>query len=153
MRNQVISFFSNYPLICSLIGWFVAQTLKIFTSLIKEKKLDFRKIVALGGMPSSHSSTVCALATAIARSEGFSSASFAIAFMFAFVVMTDAAGVRHAAGEQAKLLNRIVRDIAENRPSFMQKKLKEFIGHTPLEVVVGALLGILIALLVPYNGA
>lgn len=139
----------NYTLICALSSWFLAQAFKIFTTLVKERHLDFRRFIASGGMPSSHSATVCALSAATGRLTGYSSVEFAISFMLAFIVMYDATGVRRAAGEQAKILNRIVNDIAEANPAYIQKKLKEFIGHTPLEVIVGALLGILVHLLIP----
>ncbi|MHC1693954.1 MAG: divergent PAP2 family protein [Eubacteriales bacterium] len=141
--------FRNYTLICALSSWFLAQGFKILTTLVKEKRLDFRRFIASGGMPSSHAATVCSLSAATGRITGYNSVEFAISFMLAFIVMYDATGVRRAAGEQARILNRIVNDIAEANPSYIQKKLKEFIGHTPLEVVVGALLGILIHLLIP----
>jgi len=139
----------NYALMCALAGWFSAQTLKIFTALIKEKKLDFKKFLSNGGMPSSHTSTVWALCLSIGKSEGVRSSTFAVSFMLAFIVMVDATGVRRAAGEQAKSLNQIVYDMTDDKPVYMKKKLKELIGHTPLEVVVGALLGALIVLLMP----
>jgi Uncharacterized protein conserved in bacteria len=142
---------NNYVLFCSLLGWLVASLFKILVIFIKDKKLDFKKIYGSGGMPSSHSATVTSLATAVAKSEGFYSTSFAIAFMFAFIVMYDAAGVRRAAGEQAKILNQLVHNLHEQKPVYVTKKLKELIGHTPLEVVVGGLLGVLIALLMPIR--
>ena len=142
---------NNYALIYSLLGWFIASFAKIIIILIREKRFDFRKLYASGGMPSSHSATVSSLATAVAKTDGLRSASFAIAFMFAFIVMYDAAGVRRAAGQQAKILNRLVDDLMEKKPIYFTKNLKELIGHTPLEVIIGALLGILIVLVMPYN--
>jgi len=143
---------NNYALICAVSGWFVASIAKIIIILIREKRLDFRKLIASGGMPSSHSATVSALAAAVARTDGFGSTSFAIAFMFAFIVMYDASGVRRAAGEQAKILNILVNNPAIwNNPVNLKKNLKELIGHTPLEVIIGALLGILIGINVPYR--
>ena len=142
---------NNYALICSVLGWFIASVAKIIIILIREKRLDFRKLVASGGMPSSHSATVSALATAVARTDGLDSVSFAIAFIFAFIVMYDASRVRRAAGEQAKILNRLVNDLLENRPQYFTQNLKELIGHTPRQVIAGCLLGILIALSVPYR--
>jgi len=141
--------YQNYVLMCALLGWFIAQSLKIVTVLIKEKRLDFRKFVATGGMPSSHSATVSALAASIAKAEGARSVHFAIAFMLAFIVMVDATGVRRAAGEQAKILNQLMNEMPEDKPVYIKKKLKELIGHTPFEVIVGALLGILIVLIIP----
>ncbi|MCL2775145.1 MAG: divergent PAP2 family protein [Oscillospiraceae bacterium] len=142
---------NNYALICSLLGWFIASVAKIIIGFIREKRLDFRRIYGSGGMPSSHSATVSSLATAVAKTSGLRSTSFAIAFMLAFIVMYDASGVRRAAGEQARILNQLVNNLSEHRPVYLKKNLKELIGHTPLEVVVGALLGVLITLLVPYR--
>lgn len=143
---------NNYALTCSMLGWFIASVAKIIIILIREKRLDFRKLFASGGMPSSHSATVSSLAAAVAKTDGFGSTSFAISFMFAFIVMYDASGVRRAAGEQARILNHLVNNLSDNRPVYLKKNLKELIGHTPLEVVVGALLGILIVLVAPYRG-
>jgi acid phosphatase family membrane protein YuiD len=131
------------------MGWLIASVAKIIVGLIKNKQLDFRRIYGSGGMPSSHSATVASLATAVAKTDGLHSTNFAIAFMFAFIVMYDASGVRRAAGEQARILNQLVNNLSENKPAYLKKNLKELIGHTPLEVVVGALLGILIALIAP----
>ncbi|MCL1859080.1 MAG: divergent PAP2 family protein [Oscillospiraceae bacterium] len=142
---------NNYALVCSMSGWLIASLAKVVILLIREKRLDFRKIFASGGMPSSHSATVSSLATAVAKTDSIRSTSFAIAFMFAFIVMYDAAGVRRASGEQARILNQLVNNLSENKPVYVKKNLKELIGHTPLEVVVGALLGILIALVMPYG--
>jgi len=140
---------NNYALICSILGWFVASVAKIMILLIREKRLDLRKLFASGGMPSSHSAAVSSLAAAVFKTDGLRSTSFAIAFMFAFIVMYDALGVRRAAGEQARILNQLVNNLSEHKPVYLKKNLKELIGHTPLEVIVGALLGILIALVVP----
>ena len=141
---------NNFALICSLMGWLLASVAKVIIGFIREKRLDFRRIYGSGGMPSSHSATVTSLATAVARTDGLHSTGFAIAFMFAFIVMYDALGVRRAAGEQARILNQMVNNLSEQKPVYIKKKLKELIGHTPLEVVVGALLGILIGLVAPY---
>ncbi|MCL2099290.1 MAG: divergent PAP2 family protein [Oscillospiraceae bacterium] len=149
LRNGFGELINNYALICSLMGWLIASVAKIIIGLAKEKRLDFRKIYGSGGMPSSHSSTVSALATAVAKIDGLQSTNFAIAFMFAFIVMYDASGVRRAAGEQARILNQLVNNLSDNKPAYLTKKLKELIGHTPLEVIVGALLGILIVLVSP----
>jgi len=141
----------NYVLVCSMLGWVCASLAKVIILLARERRLDLRKFFSSGGMPSSHSATVSSLATAVAKTDGLGSTVFAISFMFAFIVMYDATGVRRAAGEQAKILNQLVGNFSENKPVYMKKNLKEIIGHTPLEVIVGALLGILIALLVPYR--
>ncbi len=137
----------SHILIASLTAWLIAQLLKILIGVIVDKKLDFVKLWSSGGMPSSHSSTVCALATACAYTHGFASTEFAIATILAVVVMYDAAGVRRAVGEQAKILNNINNSLPEKGPRLMQKNLKELIGHTPLQVVLGAFLGVLIGFL------
>jgi len=142
---------NNFVLMCSMMGWLIASVAKIIIGVIKERRVDFRRIYGSGGMPSSHSATVSSLATAVAKTDGLRSTNFAIAFMLAFIVMYDATGVRRAEGEQARILNQLVNNLAEHRPVYLKKNLKELIGHTPLEVVVGSLLGILIALVAPYG--
>ena len=143
--------FGNYVLLCSMLGWLSASSAKVVILFVREKRLDLRKFFSSGGMPSSHSATVSSLAAAVAKTDGIGSTAFAISFMFAFIVMYDASGVRRAAGEQAKILNQLIDNFSENKPVYMKKNLKEIIGHTPLEVIVGALLGILIALVAPYR--
>ncbi len=138
-------FFSNSVMITALLGWLVAQVLKIV--LIWDKKLDFKRIVASGGMPSSHAAFVTALAVGIGFTEGFDSGAFAISFVIAFVVMYDAAGVRRAAGQQATILNKIVEDFENADYTHTHKKLKELLGHTPIEVFGGAILGVIIAII------
>ena len=150
LRNLFNDIINNYALICALLGWLIASVAKIIIILVRERRLDFRRIYGSGGMPSSHSATVASLATAVAKTDGLYSTNFAIAFMFAFIVMYDALGVRRAAGEQARILNQLANNLSENKPVYFKKKLKELIGHTPLEVIVGGLLGILIALVAPY---
>ena len=142
-------FFGNYILMCALIGWFGAQFIKCVRYVIKHKSFSFAVIMSSGGMPSSHSATVSALVVSSAKMCGISSPEFALAFILAFIVMYDAAGVRRAAGEQAKVLNRIVHDISLGETKYLDKNLKELIGHTPLQVIMGALLGIAIGAMVP----
>ena len=136
----------NRVLWVSILGWFIAQALKIVFTFISEGRLDFKRIVGLGGMPSSHSSVVCALATAVGISRGFDTVEFAICTILATIVMTDAAGVRRAAGKQARQINRIVQDMIENGRGLTHENLKELLGHSPFEVVVGAILGVVIAI-------
>lgn len=136
--------FSNRVLITSITAWFVAQLLKIIITYYSNRKLDLTRFVGSGGMPSSHTSFVMAMSTSLGKIYGWDSSIFALALCFAFVVMYDAAGVRRAAGNQAKILNIIIEDLAHNKP-IENERLKELLGHTPKEVVVGALLGILIA--------
>ncbi len=139
----------NDMLICAIASYFVAQFFKVFTVLYKEKSLNLRYLFASGGMPSSHSSTVSALAISCARVHGVASPLFAICAVLAIIVMYDAAGVRRAAGEHAKMLNHIVADLFSGKPEYTENALKELIGHTPLQVVAGCLLGILIGLFFP----
>ena len=139
---------SNRVLWIAVLSWFAAQALKIVFTAILERRWDFSRLFfGLGGMPSSHSSVVCSLATAVGIARGFYSVEFAMSFMFAFIVMTDAAGVRRAAGKQAAVLNKLVQEMLSTGKGPTTEKLKELLGHTPFEVVVGALLGVLIALL------
>lgn len=127
--------------------WFSIQCFKVIWDLVATKKFNFKRVLGAGGMPSSHSAVVCSLATLIGKYNGFDSAFFGIAFILAVVVMYDAAGVRRAAGKQAKLLNKIVETPGLNALQ-MQERLVEVLGHTPLEVLVGAILGILVGILV-----
>lgn len=130
-----------------MVSLLVAQGLKVVTSLIVEKRLNFRRFLDTGSMPSSHSSSVTALATAIALTDGLSSSAFAIAAVLASVVMFDATGVRRAAGKQASVLNKIVDNIQhKDGIRLIEGNLKELLGHTPLEVIAGAILGVIIAL-------
>lgn len=139
--------FDNYALWVALICWFAAQLLKVIFYGIKYRELNMERFVGSGGMPSSHTSTVIGLATAIAKVHGFDSPLFAIAVILACVVMYDASGVRRAAGEQAKVLNRLL--FEHHGPDETQEMLKELLGHTPMEVFGGAVLGIALALLIP----
>ena len=143
-----LKLFDNYILFSALISWLVAQVLKTIIYSIKFKTFNFERLVGSGGMPSSHTATVIALATSIAIIEGMDSTYFAIAVILAGLVMYDATGVRRAAGEQAKVLNRLVFEHRDkDHPIKADKVLKEFLGHTPLEVFGGAIIGILIPLL------
>lgn len=141
----------NEVLVCSVVAYFVAQILKVFTTLWRDGEFRLSTIVSSGGMPSSHSSTVVALAIGCGRKFSWASPFFAICFILAAIVMYDATGVRRAAGEQAKLLNHLVADLFSGDPNYSQKALKELIGHTPFQVTMGALLGLLIGLLMPIS--
>ena len=120
--------------------WFFIQVFKVITDLVITKKLDVKRILGAGGMPSSHSAVVCALATLIGREYGFDSGVFAVAMIMAFVVMYDAAGVRRAAGKQARIINKILETPGLTTVE-VQEKLVEVLGHTPIQVFVGALIG------------
>jgi len=138
--EQIIN---NKVLLTCLTAWFIAQLLKILLTFYKTKRIDITRFVGSGGMPSSHTSFVMSLATAIGKLYGWSSPLFALAICFAFVVMYDAAGVRRAAGYQAKVLNMIIDDLAHHKP-LGNERLKELLGHTPKEVLAGAILGIIV---------
>lgn len=141
---------ANKILIAAIAGWFVAQLLKTIIHLILNKTLVLERMVGSGGMPSSHSATVCALATATFYEFGVGSFEFGIAVIFAIVVMHDARGVRRETGLQAQLLNDILKifeEMGRNEIS-AHDKLKELVGHTPLQVLIGAILGIIIAALI-----
>ena len=132
----------NTPLWAAIIAWAAAQGIKIILTLIVDKKFDASRIVGTGGMPSSHSSFTMALSFIIGKYYGFDSPLFAIALIFSFVTMYDAQGIRRAAGKQAEILNMLI--LEHKIPDVGE--LKELLGHTPLEVAAGALLGIVIGL-------
>lgn len=142
-----MEFYSSYRyLIVPFLTFFCIQTFKVLWELIKTKKINFKRIMGAGGMPSSHSATTVAIATMIGKSEGISSPMFALAVIFALVVMYDACGVRRHAGKQAKILNEII-----NTPGLttvqVNKKLVELIGHTPFQVIVGAIIGFIVGII------
>ena len=139
--------FGNRILDIVVIAWFAAQGYKALNSIIKEKRFNLKKFTESGGMPSSHTSSVLALVASIGfREGGFSTPQFAISLVFAIVVMYDASGVRRAAGKQAGVLNRLVDILSQKDKNIkIEEELKELIGHTPFEVVVGAILGVGVA--------
>lgn len=142
------SIFENYVFISAATGWLVAQFLKTMIHMIFTKKFMAERLIGSGGMPSSHSATVCALATATCIQNGAQSFEFAISLILALIVMYDAMGVRRETGIQAKVINEMMEMFAEMGRDNLSpdEKLKEFVGHTPLQVLAGAILGILIAL-------
>ena len=144
--EQLYKLTTNKYIYIPVIVWFSIQVYKVIYDLITTKKLNFKRIIGAGGMPSSHSAVVTSLATLIAKYEGVDSSVFALSLVFAFVVMYDAAGVRRAAGKQATLLNKIV-----NTPGLsmlqVQEKLVEVLGHTPIQVFVGAVIGIVVGII------
>jgi acid phosphatase family membrane protein YuiD len=123
----------------------VAQLLKLITKLIRTGKLDLRVLAKTGGMPSSHSSCTMGMAVTVGLIEGFNSVSFAIALGLAMIVMYDAAGVRRHVGLQARVLNQMMEELFSDHPHLSSERIKEFLGHTPVEVLVGAILGSAIA--------
>jgi acid phosphatase family membrane protein YuiD len=137
---------TNRILLAATIAWAVAQVSKTIFELIQQRKLILSRLVSSGGMPSSHTALVTGLATATGRMMGVGSATFAIAVVLASIVMYDAAGVRRAVSIQARILNQMIDEAFQGRP-IAEKRLRELIGHTPIQVFVGALLGIAIGLL------
>ena len=145
----------NEILTVSLLGWFVAQVLKTIINFILLGKFQLERMWGDGGMTSAHSATVCAMVIATARSAGVGSSIFAVASVVAIITMHDAMGVRHETGEQAKVLNQMIEqwiDISEQNSPFLQNMhLKEMVGHTPLQVVAGVLVGVAVGLLYPMS--
>lgn len=138
--------FQNHVLVVSFVAWLIAQLLKVLIYLLTEHRLDLWRLVSMGGMPSSHSTLVSALATSIGIEDGVRSSIFALAVVFASVVMYDAAGIRQAVSTQARILNRLLDEYFKHQ-RLNEERLRELIGHTRIEVLVGAFLGIGIALL------
>jgi len=136
----------NKIFMTTLSSWIIAQIIKVSIGVIRQKRFDFRWLVGTGGMPSSHAAGASCLATVIGLEYGFNSVYFALAASFAIVVMFDAQGVRRATGRQARILNKITEDIYW-KGRIHENRLRELIGHTPVEVIIGALLGIVIAFL------
>lgn len=152
----------NYTLFSALLSWCAAQIIKTLLNFLQTQKFNPERLFGAGGMPSSHSALVCSATIAVCRKCGFGSPEFAMMFIIAMVVMYDAMGVRRSAGLHARELNRINRifavkgiklneDAPEQKPEKKKKELKEYLGHTPFEVLGGALLGILIAMAMPMD--
>jgi len=133
-------------LLAPLVAWTIAQVAKVILSSVRHRRLNLRVLAETGGMPSSHSAIVMGLTASVGKYSGLSSAAFAIALIFSFVVMYDAAGLRRAAGRQAAILNRLVEDLVHMR-GIQEKKLRELLGHTPFEVLVGAAIGIAVGMI------
>lgn len=134
----------NEVLVTSVTAWAIAQILKVFTNYFKEEKMNFERLVGAGGMPSSHTALVVSLAAAIGLNNGWDSPLFAVSCILAGIVMYDAAGVRRAAGKQARILNKLIAEYHTHH-AVRDGRLKELLGHTPVEVFAGALLGIGVA--------
>ncbi len=139
--------FNNAILISALTAWFIAQILKVALNILLSRKFNVQLFLSSGGFPSSHSATVSALALGIGKYYGWDSPIFAVAAVFGMIVLYDAAGVRRAAGKQAEVLNQLVERLYHG-PDVAQEQLKELIGHTPLEVFGGVMVGIIVGLLV-----
>ncbi|HLO83408.1 MAG TPA: divergent PAP2 family protein [Nostocaceae cyanobacterium] len=133
---------NNRVLLVALVACFAAQGLKLIIEAIRHRKLNVSVLVTTGGMPSAHSALVTALAAGVGQTVGWSSPEFALATVFAIIVMYDAAGVRQAAGKQARILNQMIDELFDEKPDFSQDRLKELLGHTPVQVIAGSALGI-----------
>ena len=137
--NEILA---NNALLISVTAWTIAQLFKLVVGLVREKRFDLRFFIRSGGIASAHTALVTALATSVAIMQGLDSIAFAIAAVFAVIVMYDAAGVRLSVSRQSVVLNRIVRELRERRPGELEHDLREFIGHTPVQVFIGAAVGI-----------
>jgi len=133
-------------ILAPVLAWAIAQAAKVILTSMRQRRLNLRVLAETGGMPSSHAAIVMGMTTAVGKYAGVSSAAFAIALIFSFVVMYDAAGLRRAAGRQAAVLNRLVEDLVHMR-GMQEQRLRELLGHTPVEVVVGAMLGVGVGLI------
>lgn len=145
--SVILEIFGNRVIQSAALAWIVAQGLKVLLTLAINKRFDSTRIFGSGGMPSSHSAMTCAMLMSIGFKEGFSSAIFALAFCFTGVVMYDAAGVRRSTGKNAAVLNQMMDALSGNGYTFDEERLKELVGHTPIQVLAGALLGTLIGTL------
>ncbi len=143
MSEWFLQLVQNKYIYVPLMTWFCIQAFKVVYDLVTTRKFNFKRILGAGGMPSSHAAVVMALTVLIGRSQGFNSEMFAVSLIFSFVVMYDAAGVRRAAGKQASLLNKIVETPGLSNIE-VQEKLVEVLGHTPIQVFVGAIIGIIV---------
>ena len=151
MWEQIKALFANYVLLSTVMGWFLAQFFKMIITLVRDKQFNPRTMLfSLGGMPSSHTATVCALVASSAIMFGLASFEFAISFTLAVVVMTDAVGVRRETGEQAKVINRMIEEVFSGDQQKSDRALKELVGHTPFQVLMGAIVGIGTAVLMGF---
>ena len=142
--DNVKAFFSNYLLMSAVVAWLLAQIIKIFAGVYHDRHVNLVILLfSTGGMPSSHSASVLGLTTAAALKEGFGSTAFAISAVLSIIVIIDAMGVRYETGKQSKMLNKIVKEIFTDSEN-AETHFKEFIGHTPLQVFVGAILGVVV---------
>ncbi len=141
--DNIKALFGNYLLMSAVLAWLVAQIIKIFTGLYQHNHIKLSKLLfSTGGMPSSHSASVVALTTAAALTYGLGSPYFAVAGVLSVIVMIDASGVRYETGKQSMFLNKIAKEIFSGDPDAMNTGFKELVGHTPLQVLMGALLGV-----------
>lgn len=150
MVYNVLGFFSNRYVLCALTAWVLAQALKIPTYWVVEHRLDWKRFLGAGGMPSSHTASVVALTIMLGAFHGFDSALFAVSLAFSVVVMYDATGVRRETGKQSAVINTIVKEVLIDGRPISNDELKELVGHTPFEVAGGVMVGLLVALFYIY---
>ncbi len=146
--RTLLQIIQNPVVVTGFAAWFLAQSLKVVLGFIEEKRFNFKWFIGSGGMPSSHAALVMSVAVAVGLSEGFGTPVFALALTFALVTMFDAQGVRRQSGHQAEALNKMLDDIYSQR-GIQEAPLKELFGHTPVEVMAGAALGIVVAVALP----
>jgi len=146
MSQIIAGILHNHVLVVTFLAWAIAQTLKVSLGVLQTGRFDFRWFIGTGGMPSAHAAGSSALATIIGFDYGFDTIGFALAAVFAVVTMFDAQGVRRSTGKQAAILNKILEDIYW-KGKIEEARLKELIGHTPVEVLMGSIIGILLAVI------
>lgn len=146
LRTDLVEFSKNYIFGTTVAAWIIAQFIKVLLGVFREKRFNFRWFVGTGGMPSSHAAGVSALSTSVGVSYGFDSAIFAVTLVFTLIVLFDSQGVRFSTGKMAGVLNKMLDDIYWKK-RLDDKQLKEFLGHTPIEVFAGIALGIMVSLL------
>lgn len=152
MPPALIQFSYNYPIWTAALAWIFTQTIKVVLGIIREKRFNFMWFVGTGGIPSAHAAGVTALASSIGLQVGFDTPLFAMALFFAIVVLSDAQGVRRASGKQAQLLNKILDDIYWKK-KIQEDRLKELLGHTPIEIIAGVAIGVFMSLLCYKGGS
>ena len=143
---DLVEFSKNYIFGTTVAAWVISQFIKVLLGILREKRFNFRWFVGTGGMPSSHAAGVSALSTSIGVAYGFDSALFAVTLVFTLIILFDAQGVRFSTGKMAEVLNKMLDDIYWKK-RLDDKQLKEFLGHTPIEVFAGIALGIVVSLL------
>ena len=146
----LIELANNKPLVIAALSWLTAGVLKVFVELRVNRKLNLSRIVGAGGMPSSHTATVVSLAIALGHYNGLSSSEFALAAIFAIIVIHDAVGVRLETGKQAKVLNTMMFESEAFKDLDFEKQLKEYVGHTPLQALAGAVVGIVVSIFMMF---
>ena len=147
--NILLEILNNRAIVAAITAWAIAQGLKVLLTLAISRRFDSSRVLGSGGMPSSHSAMVCTLTTTVGIREGCASSMFALACCFAGIVMYDAAGVRRSAGRNAAVINHLVESLSgRGEYTFDEERLKELVGHTPIQVLAGALLGVLVGALI-----